>query len=332
MYTAYNPVDISGHPGSRKHRSDEAMFPSEVYESMHEENVVTRYVAGKSCRCLMLWTMVCLLLHGLPPPQRNFQLSSMNVALANSLPVLNKLLVQYAPQTVGNCAYPTTGIPIPQPCYEQGTLDKEIVSGQYRITAEWMSGMKGMTLSEATISRTRTLQVAQPPGWPMVAAQVSPTVLQQFVLTVSGVIADPKLFLKIEECPKNHTTLQANTGMGLCRPFLDTADSCCEANRRFTVSLATDCHDGANGLGDLHVKDFWMDTMTVRPEMWRGRVQLLIADKNITKNVIESVKANIMYYLTKEPLLNIGGQELNVMQFMNRVLRFNAPHEDFHCR
>merc|ERR1719163_2601468 len=111
---------------------------------MHEESVVTRYVAGKSCRALVLWVVVCLLLHGLPPPQRNFQLSSMNVALTNSLPVLNKLLIQYAPDTVGNCQYPPTGVP--QPCFEYGILDKQINGGTYRITAEWMSGLKGMTL------------------------------------------------------------------------------------------------------------------------------------------------------------------------------------------
>jgi len=302
---------------------------SEEFELKYDENVVTRYVAGKSCRCLVVWTVVCLLLHGLPPPQRHFQLSGMNKALENSMPVLNKLLHQYAPQTVGSCKYPTVGIP--QPCYEYGILDK-VIHGEYRITAEWMSGMRTLSLSNVSITRTQTLAARQPMGWFPDSVQASPTILHRFVVAVSGVIAQPQMFLKIEQCPKNHTTLKAIIGKGLCEPFLDTADACCESNRRFTIKIAAECHLGDTRLANVQVQDMWMDTMTVRPEMWRGHVQLLIADKNITKMVLESVKENIMYYLTEEPLLKLSGEEINVMQFLNRVLRFNSPHQDFHCR
>lgn len=156
--------------------------------------------------------------------------------------------------------------------------------------------------------------------------------MHRFVLDVKGVIAKPHLFLRIEECPKNHTSLEAILGQGLCKPFLDTAESCCEPDRSFEIQIAAECHLGDSQLRNLQVSDMRMDTMTVKPEMWRGRVKLLIADKNITDQVLANVKDNIMWYLTEEPLLKFGGQDMNMVNFLNRVLRFNAPHEEFHCR
>lgn len=159
-----------------------------------------------------------------------------------------------------------------------------------------------------------------------------PVQFHQFELDVNGVIGKPSMFLKIEECPKNHTSLEAIVGQGLCKPFLDTSDACCEPNRRFSLKLTFDCHTSGNGLTNTQVKDMRMDTMTARPEMWRGRVKLLIADQNITQMVIDTLKANMMFYLVQEPVLKFSGLDLNIMQFVNRVLRFNAPHEEFHCR
>lgn len=298
-------------------------------DSFQEESVVTRYVAGKSCRCLVLWTVICVLLHSLPPPQRHYQLSSMNAALQNSMPFLNKLLVQYAPQTVGNCKYPAFGIP--QPCFDNGILDME-VHGTHRITAEWMSGLKSLKLTNISITRTQTLAASPPVGLLLNSVQAAPAILNRFVVSVSGVIAEPQMFLKIEHCPKNHTSLQAIVGQGLCRPFLDTADACCEPNRKFGIQIAAECNAGEQGLENLRVEGMQMDTMTVKPEMWKGHIQVLIADKNITKPVLANVKENLMYYLTEEALMRINGQEINLVGFLNRVLRFNAPHQEFHCR
>jgi hypothetical protein len=297
-------------------------------EYVLEEGIITRYVAGKSCRGLTIWTVVCLLLHGLPPDQQHFQLDGMNQALANSMPLLNKLLAKYSPQTVGSCIYPATGIP--QPCYEYGILDKEMLD-VFRVTAEWMSGINTITLFNVSILRRDTFTAQNATSWSS-PAEALPTILHRYTLNIKGVIAKPHLFLRMEECPKNHTSLGPIIGEGLCKPFLDTAESCCEADRSFEVQIAAECHLGDSGLRNFQVSDMRMDTMTVKPEMWRGRVKLLIADKNITDQVLANVKGNIMWYLTEEPLLNFGGQEMNMVNFLNRVLRFNAPHEEFHCR
>lgn len=254
----------------------------------------------------------------------------MNEALGNSLPVLNKLLTQYAPETVGNCKYPGAPGTIPQPCFEYGRLNIH-QSGVYRITSEWMSGMRSMQLSNISVIHKETLAAAtQPVGWAE-ASEDLPVLTHRFELDVAGLIRDPSMFLKIEECEKNHTTLEAITGEGLCKPFLDTADACCEPNRRFSIKIASECHPGETNLVNTRVVDMRLDTMTVRPEMWRGRVRLLIADKNITNMVLETVQTNIMWYLTKVPLLEFHGESLDVMEFVNRVLRFNAPNQQFHC-
>jgi uncharacterized paraquat-inducible protein A len=327
----YNPVPPRN---SQSRSSSDDQFASsasasadqEAYEAMYEESAVTRYAASKSCRCLVVWTVVCLILHGRPPQQRNFRLASMNEALNNALPVMNTLLAQYAPDTVGNCQYPWNVSEIPQPCFNYGILDEEIQS-VYRITAEWMSGLRGMNLTSVNVDQTQALAIRQPVG----ASAASPTVIHRFALTVSGIIAQPKLFLRIEECPKNHTTLLPITGQGLCKPFLDSGDSCCEPNRKFALSIAAECELGANAMGNLQVQDMWMDTMTVKPEMTRGRAEILIADKNITKMVLDNVKGNLMYYLTQQPLMKISGQEVNLLGFLNRVLSYNAPHQEFRC-
>jgi uncharacterized paraquat-inducible protein A len=332
----YDPVTAASQSSSRSSsaRSGNGMLSPrvgngvEVYDSAHDESFFTRYVAGKSCRCLTVWVLICTLLHRLPPAAHPFQLSTMNQALDKSLPMLNKLLAQYAPQTIGNCKYPLAGVP--QPCFEHGMLDKEVLD-TYRISAEWMSGMKSVRLTNISITKKETLAARAPVGL-TAASQAAPAVVTRWQLSVAGVLANSSLFLKIEECPRNHTTLKAIIGQGQCKPFLDTADSCCEPNRQFRIDLAAECHLGKDGLRNTNISEMTMDTMTVRPVMWRRNVKLLIADKNITKMVIDNVKANILYYLTGEPLLHFSGQKMNVVQFVNHVLRFNAPHEDFHCR
>jgi len=320
----YTSVAVAGQASDRGSSTSEE--GDSDYEG-YEENLFTRYVIGKSFRCLTVWAVVCFLMHGLPPPQTHFRLSSMNEALSNSLPLLNKLLVQYVPQTIGSCQYPLTGIP--QPCFEYGFLDK-LVKETFRITAEWMSGLKTLSITHVSIAKTKSMSAASRP----VGGQgpAFPVQFHQFELDVDGVIGEPSMFLRIEECPRNHTSLEAITGQGLCKPFLDTSDALVERNRRFSLKLSFDCHTSGNGLTNTQVKDMRMDTMTARPEMWKGNVKLLIADQNITKMVLETLKANMMVYLVQEPVLKFSGLDLNIMQFVNRVLRFNAPHEEFHCR
>jgi len=292
------------------------------------ENPVFVYVASKGCRCLVVWTGVCALLHLLPPPPQ-FELASMNEALQRSVPALNKLTLQHAPQTVGNCQYPLQGTP--QPCFEYGILDKQ-VQDKYRITAEWMSGMKTMRLTNISASSNKRLALPNASSLPEGVVASAPNSMNDFVLDISGVIGEPKLFLRIEECPWDHTTEKAILGKGLCKPFLDTSESCCESNRRFTLRLAADCRVGDTALSNMRVQDMTLDTMIVRPEMFKEHVKLVIANKNITKMVLDNVEGNIMYYLTEEPVMRIGGQELTVVDFVNRLLRFNAPHQDFRCR
>jgi len=289
---------------------------------------MTQYVASKSFRCLAIWTVLCLLLHGVRPPPPSFELSSMNEVLRKTLPALNKLIVDYAPQTAGNCQYPPKGIDgvsvVPQPCLEFGILDKQI-QDKFRITGEWMSGMKTVSFSDINITNTQKL--AHVPNQPEVPAMV-----EKFELHIAGVYGEPKLFLHIEACPLNHTTLTATLGQGECKQFLDTADSLVETDRHFSVKLSAECHSGDNVLTKVKIEEMKMDTMTVRPRMFTRQMEVVIANTDITKMVEETVKANLMYFFTQGPLMRTSGQELDVVNFVNRLLRFNSPNQQFHCR
>jgi uncharacterized paraquat-inducible protein A len=285
------------------------------------ENRVTRTYAGKSCRLVVVVALACVLLHMIPLRVERFKFRSINHVLHNAVPMANKLLEQYTPRTVGNCSYPAGGIP--QPCFEYGIL-AQVVKSTYKITAMWMSGFDTLRLTNISLSETHTLkQNASVQGGP-------PVILHRYVLSLDGVLANPSLFLKIEQCPKNHTTLKPVLGQGLCKPFLDTDNSCCENNRHFQVQLSAECHRGDRALGNLHVSDFTMDTMTARPLYHRTHMKALLANQNITKMFTETVGGNMNWYL-KHANITISGEELTVVKFINRVLRFSAPHQEFRC-
>lgn len=328
----YGPV-LQASPHASPGHSRQSSTVTEIESEPAGEIWCCKYVAGKSCRCLTAWTLICWVLHFMPIETKNFELTSMNAALQRSIPTINKMVTKYSPQTVGYCKYPPPPGQVPQPCFEYGYLDKLILQPSYRVTAMWMSGLRSLRLSNISISRHRTLASGVPVGWNATSKKAVPSVLHRFVLEIDGVYVDPSMFLKIEECPKNHTSLKAIIGQGLCKPFLDTGESCCEKDRKFKVKIATECHVGDKSLANLRVQEMKMDTMTVRPRMFKGNVKVLIADKNITQMVLDTVKENMMFYLTKEPLLkNFTGEDMNMMQFLNRVLRFNAAHQEFHCR
>jgi hypothetical protein len=246
----------------------------------------------------------------------------MNRVLERALPSMNKLLGQYTPKTVGHCAYPEVGLP--GPCFEYGILAK-IIQDKYRITALWMSGFDTLRLTNVSIGQTQTL--AQNTS----VKDALPVALHRYVLDIKGVIEKPSIFLKIEQCPKNHTTLKPVLGQGLCRPFLDTDDSIHERHREFNVQVSAECHAGEHTLGRLRVLDFQMDTMTVTPVKYMKNMKVLVADTNITKMVTDTVSGNMIWYMTKENF-TVSGKEFNAVKFLNRMLKFNAPHQEFHCR
>jgi len=226
---------------------------------------------------------------------------------------------------VGSCTYPAA---IPQPCFEYGILD-EVMIDVNRITAVYASGLNTVRLTNVRVVQNSTL--ANQPG------HTHPSVLHHYDLAIEGVVQDPSIYFKIEECPKNHTTLGPIVGQGLCKHMLDTGDSCCEANRSFSVHLAADCQVGNSSLTNLHVRDMRLDTMTVKPvmtvkTMHVGHVTALIAHKNITEMVMETVKDNIMYYFADANLLNFNGKDISIGQLMDMILRYNTPHQDWHCR
>jgi len=300
------------------HRTEEGRTSSQEIE----ENYVTKNVASKSCRCLVVWAVSCFVLHQLPLPTSDYELQDVDQVLARAVQPLNKIIKKYAPKTVGHCAYPAGGVPLP--CFEYGILAL-VQQDMYRITAMWMAGLDTIRLTN--ISMKQTLTLARDSS----KQASSPTTLHHYSLHLEGVLEVPSIFLKIEVCPKNHTTLKPVLGQGLCKPFLDTGDSIQETHRHWSVELSADCHDGDRGLQNLNISSFQMDTMTVRPHMEKKNFEVLIANKNITKMVVETVSANVMFYFTNATFA-ITGEEYDAEKLLNRVLRFNALHQEFHCR
>lgn len=314
-------VNDSRLPGNSEYwMSDEMMFEG-AHKKEVEENYVTKNVASKSCRCLVVWALSCFVLHQLPLPASSFRAQDVDEVLAKAVDPINAVLRENPFQTVGFCKYPNGGVP--QKCFEYGILAK-VIQDVYRITAMWMSGLNTIRLSNISMKHTTTLarDSKQASG---------PSTLHHYSLSLQGVFDKPSIFLKIEQCPKNHTTLKPILGRGECQPFLDTGDSIQETHRHFSVELSADCHDGDKGLANLNVSSFQMDTMTVRPHMEKEHLQVLIADKNITKMLVSTVSANMMFYFTNATF-DLSGEEYDGVKLLNRVLRFNAEHQEFHCR
>lgn len=293
----------------------------------NEEPCWTRTFCGKYLRCLLLWTLLCLALHGVARTLPEFRLLHMNTVIRNTIPKVNKMMSEYLPRSYGSCDYPPKGVP--QPCYEDGPLDLEIQSDK-RISALWMAGLDTLQFTDVSIKKEKQLAAAAPVGWNIMASHRK--VLNHYTLSVSGVLEKPRLFLRIEKCEMNTETLKPILGKGKCEKFLETDRSCCKANRTFRVQIAAECREGEHSLANVRVEKIDLDYMAVKPKMMIGKTVVHLANKNITKTVMKRVKENIRYYLIEQKLFVSGGVNLTFAQLLNRVLRFNAPHQEFHCR
>lgn len=290
-----------------------------------EETAFSRFVCNKACRCLFVWILFCFLMHSaVEKTVPAFELMHMNAVMSKTMPKVNKLMTKYLPQSYGSCAYPPGKVP--QPCYEDGYLDKEIENPDKRITVLWMSGLN--TMQFTNVSFQRTTKKDAPIGWNFAASKSK--ILNHYELSISGVLAQPRLFLRIEQCEINTTSMTPL--LNLCKIFFETDRSCCEPNRRFHVQIAAECHFGDDALSQVRVQSMHLDSMTVIPIMHKKNLNVRIANKNITKTVMKQVRENLRLYLIEQKLFRSEGVDLTFPQLLNRILRFNTPNQEFHCR
>jgi len=168
--------------------------------------------------------------------------------------------------------------------------------------------------------------------------------LQKYEMEVEGVMQKPGMLLRIEICELNHTTLKPILGQGRCEQFLDSDDACCEENRRFKVKIAAECRFGDDSLSNVRVSSLHMDNVTVKPRKHYDRsyangysnawahATVEVADMDVTDMAMEMIKEDIKYYVIEAKTIRFAGKDLTAAEFLNRVLRFNAPHQQFHCR
>jgi len=305
-------------------RSD-SVLTEDFGSDEEEETAFSRFVCNKACRCLLVWILFCFAMHqAVAKTVPQFELMHMNAVIHRTMPKVNKLMAKNLPHSYGSCIYPPGKVPLP--CYEDGYLDKEVENPDKRVTVLWMSGLNTLQFTDVSITRTQKKDL--PVGWNFQASKSK--VLNHYELSVRGVLAEPRLFLRIEQCEINTTSMTPL--LNLCKTFFETDRSCCDPNRSFHVQIAAECHFGDDALSHVRVQNMNIDSMSVIPMMQKGDIVVNLANKNITKTVMKKVRENLRHYLIEQKLFRSEGVDLTFAQLLNRVLRFNTPNQEFHCR
>lgn len=304
----------------RKMKHRESWNPCEESddEELPDESWFAVCVCGKWCRGLALWMWFCFMLHALPPSLSEFKLDSLNTAMNMTVPILNHAMQKYVPASAGNCAAGDA----PQPCREMGVLDQHFKDSM-RITVEWVSGANTVQIDNATITRTQDKQ-----DWS--------TTIQKYELDIKGIIGQAGGLLRLENCPTNETGLP-DIGKHKCKTFLDTQDACCEPDRHFRVRVSAQCLLGDEELSEVKVVDVDLDEITVSVAANMNPMEGVtataqLATKDVTGMLIKMMKKEISGIIKDRPIAKLGEQDLTVVNFLNRVLRFNGHHAEFHCR
>jgi hypothetical protein len=199
-----------------------------------------------------------------------------------------------------------------------GVMDQEMVK-ETRSTIEWVSGVNTIRLTNFSIMET-------------LPSTERATLLQTYSLEIGGYLGEPGGLLRLEMCPKDHTTLKPIQGEGLCKDFVETTDACCEKDRHFNLQLAAECHAGQDKLSNVEVVSVYMDNITIAPVTKIQGATVLVADRDITDTLLRRMKEDIAWAITDYNILKFGGKNLSALDLLNRILQFNAPHQNFHCR
>jgi len=75
-----------------------------------------------------------------------------------------------------------------------------------------------------------------------------------------------------------------------------------------------------------------MDNITIAPVKKIHGATILVADRDVTETMIERLKEDVSWALKDYNILEFGGKQLTALNLLNRILHFNAPHQNFHCR
>jgi hypothetical protein len=202
-----------------------------------------------------------------------------------------------------------------------GVMDKQMIKTT-RSTIEWVSGVNTIKLTNITIAKKV----------PVTGYGNTATLSQQYSLLIGGVLGEPGGFLRLEMCPKNSTTLEPILGQGLCKEFVETTDACCEKDRHFSIQLAAECHSGDDELSNVEVDYVYMDNITIAPVAKIRGATILVANRDVTDTMLTKMKEDVAWAVKDFSILKVGGKNLTVLSLLNRILHFNAPHENFHCR
>jgi len=325
LFSSYASVgyDMGGSSPKRRDRGlteDE----SDLY-APHGPVITAASWTNKVCRCLGLWLVVCLLMHMVPPTLPQFEVQSMNSVLNVTVPVMNELMSANLPATYGKCV-PVDQVPMP--CIDTDPLHEEM-KGPLKVSIMWMSGLNTVNVSSISIHESNQVQLAWGGAgewWnhtlgKQLAAQ---TVIEQYVLTIAGEFQKLSLYLHVEDCAQQP-----------CKVMLDSFDSCCEDHRHFVVKLVAECAVGDNSLSHVRIDDIVLDELVIAAQMDMhkagGVIRAALPTQDITPDVKKTVKDTLGNYLSKEKFLPWGEDKLDLSMFLNKIIRYNSPHEEFRC-
>eukprot|EP00747_Dinoflagellata_sp_TGD_P023247 gnl/TRDRNA2_/TRDRNA2_129671_c1_seq1.p1 gnl/TRDRNA2_/TRDRNA2_129671_c1~~gnl/TRDRNA2_/TRDRNA2_129671_c1_seq1.p1 ORF type:complete len:474 (-),score=75.99 gnl/TRDRNA2_/TRDRNA2_129671_c1_seq1:22-1338(-) len=289
-------------------------------------------VLGKTVRCVVAWLALCVAMHAIPPSLPYFKLRQVNTVLSETLPIVNSFLSHDVPATFGVCKgaanVPDSAGPLP--CIKGPALYEGVAAGK-RISALWVSGLNTTSLATVKIVRVplrdgeeviASSQAAVPDKSPDPASSFSIVDRIRYELEVEGSVDAVRLFLRVDECKHGDET---------CKPMMASSDACCGDDRHFSVRISASCRPGDSELSDVHVNELKVDPLVVHPTLQVGALQIQLPTKDIAPPVEAWFRAKLTEYLTNNKIIWWGTRYLDLAQLFNKVLRYNSPHEEFHC-
>jgi len=258
------------------------------------------------------WLLACATVFGGVPwqiPQNHFK--TLDSVCKNTQPLLDDAF-RNMPAAIGDCTNKETHPLPPLPCSGHKDLyfvnksahpqdhTSDPAGGGY-IKAVWLSGLNSGNFTGCQLSRNVTKQAV-------------------YSLKISGRFRAINLFIDAKIC---------NGIVGCTDLYSD--DHCCGTDINFDVIFEMQCQPGSSQkrqLSNLKIQRCKVDPMFVEERLYGG---LVVVDAMDIAPVIESLVADKIQYYMDTVNLTWGGNSLNLAQFVNRLVSYNAPTQDFEC-
>lgn len=256
---------------------------------------IARLVVMSSC-----WLLLCTILYGDFGAVPEIHMPSPERICESTTPLLGKA-VDGLPTTYGACGDVASSPP--GTCMGNAPLYSSAEGSGY-VRAQWVTGLNTMRFNTCELRRLSLGNVLAP--------------TRKYQLTVGGKFDRLSLYLDVKQCAP----------VGGCAA-MSGSDSCCGEDISFNFTFTFDCGGLVRPSGRKELESIELNTVRISPmvvelKLLNGAITVDALD--IAETLSDSLKYHLDSFVQKERI-QWGRRSLNVAQFMDQIIHFNAPHD-----